>query len=186
MSPLFCVALLLFIAILAVHSYKGLGTWWGYPLAISGLIGIALAMLVGPLSNFLTNTFLGNRTMAGISPVMIETGSDLAAQLIKSLFTQVRNYSVIAAGLGLGIIIISAVIKSPEKIESEKIDETESEEQEIEETDKVEAEPEESDIEETDSGEAEPEETENEESAAGKKEKEPEESDNEETEEGPE
>ncbi len=83
---------------------------------------------------------------------MIETGSDLAVQLIKLLFTQVRNYSVNAAGLGLGIIIISAVIKSPEKIESEKIDETESEEQEIEETDKVEAEPEESDNEETEEG----------------------------------
>ncbi len=203
MSPLFCVTLLLIIALLAVHSYKALGVWWGYPLAISGLIGIVLAMLVGPLSNFLTNIFLGNRTLAGISPVMIETGSSLAVQLIKSLFTQVRIYSIIAAGLGLGIIIISAVVKSPEKIESEKIDETESKEPEIEESDKGEAEPEEieneesdteekekepgeADIEETDKVEAEPEETENEESAAGKKEKEPEESDYEETEEGPE
>jgi hypothetical protein len=165
MSPLFCVTLLLVIALLAVHSYKALGVWWGYPLAISGLIGIALAMLIGPLTNFLTNTFLADKDMAGISPIMIETGSDLSVQVIRLLFTQVRNYSLIIAGVGLMIIIITAVIKPPGKIE---------------------AEPEEPEIEETDNGETEPKETENGESDSGEKEKEPKESDNEEIEEGPE
>ena len=148
MSPLFCVTLLLIIALLAVHSYKALGGWWGYPLAISGLIGFTFAMLVGPLANFLTNTFLADRTIAGISPIMIETGSDLAVQVIRMLFTQVRNYSLIISGMGLGIIIISSVIKSPGKIESENIDEIESEEPEIEETDRAEAETQETENEE--------------------------------------
>jgi len=141
MSPLFCVTLLLIIALLAVYSFKGLGIWWGYPLAISGLIGIALAMLVGPLADFLTNTFLADRTMAGISPIMIETGSGLALQMIKSLFTQVRNFSIITAGLGLATIITASMLKSPSEKEKEVEEETEAEEPIREEPEEDEEEP---------------------------------------------
>ena len=128
MSPLFCVTLLLIIAFLAVDSFKGLNVWWGYPLAISGLIGFGLAMMVGPVAKWLTGTFLADRTMAGFSPVMIETGSGLAVQIIRSLFTQVRNYSLITVGMGLGIIISSSVLKGPGDQDTEEKKETEAEE----------------------------------------------------------
>jgi hypothetical protein len=110
MSPLFCVSLLLVIAILAVHSYKGLGGWWGYPLAITGLIGLALALLISPLASWLSSILLKGRAAAGISPVLIETGSSLAVRILRTLFNQVRNYSLIAIGMGLAVIIIASVL----------------------------------------------------------------------------
>jgi len=170
MSPLICAALLLLVALLAVHSFKSLGVWWGYPLAISGLFGFTLAMLVGPLANWVTNSFIADMTLPGFSPILIEASSDLAVQMIRKLFIQVRNYSLITAGMGLGIIIISSVIKSPGKIKTEIIDETESEEPEIEEIDNIE----------TDTGDIETEEPDSE----GKG-KEPEVSDSEEIKEDP-
>jgi len=160
MSPLFCVAMLLVIAILAVYSFKSLNIWWGYPVAISGLMGIAISLLAGPLANWLTTTFISGRTIAGMSPLIIETGSSLAVQVIRSLFKPVLNYSLAAAGLGLGIIIISAVIKAPGKkaaaAEVEQADpaavETEAEETESEDTesDEIEFEGPESEESETD------------------------------------
>jgi hypothetical protein len=148
MSPLFCVAMLMAIAILAVYSFKSLNVWWGYPVAISGLMGIAISLLAGPLANWLTTTFISGRTMAGMSPLIIETGSSLAVQVIRSFFKPVLYYSLAAAGLGLGIIIISAVIKAPEK----KASEAEAEVEEME-TVAVETEAEVTESEDTESGE---------------------------------
>lgn len=171
MSPLFCVAMLMVIAILAVYSFKSLNVWWGYPVAISGLMGIAISLLAGPLANWLTTTFISGRTMAGMSPLIIETGSSLAVQVIRSLFKPVLYYSLAVAGLGLGIIIISAVIKIPGKKDPDQIDEAnkeadpvESKEIEQESPEEIEKEPEpvEQESEESEPEEREPEETEQE------------------------
>jgi len=171
MSPLFCVAMLMVIAILAVYSFKSLNVWWGYPVAISGLMGIAISLLAGPLANWLTTTFISGRTMAGMSPLIIETGSSLAVQVIRSLFKPVLYYSLAVAGLGLGIIIISAVIKTPGKKDPDQIDEAnkeadpvESKEIEQESPEEIEKEPEpvEQESEESEPEEREPEETEQE------------------------
>lgn len=117
-------------------------------MAISGLMGIAVSLLAGPLANWLTTTFISGRTMAGMSPLIIETGSSLAVQVIRSLFKPVLYYSLAATGVGLGIIIISAVIKAPGK----KAAEAEAEVEEAE-TVAVETEAEETESEEPESGE---------------------------------
>ncbi len=177
MSPLFAVTLLLLIALLAVHSIKALGVWWGYPLAISGLIGFTIAMLVGPLANWATNSFLADRTMAGFSPILVETGGGLAVQVLRLLFIQVRNISLITAGAGFAIIILSAVFQSPGKKESDQVDEVNKKEPDINQADPVdsketeqeapeeiekEPEPEELEPEKSEPEEPEPEETEQE------------------------
>jgi hypothetical protein len=162
LSPLICVAMLMVIAILAVYSFKSLNVWWGYPVAISGLMGIAISLLAGPLANWLTTTFISGRTMAGMSPLLIETGSSLAVQVIRSLFKPVLYYSLTAAGLGLGIIIISEVIKAPEKKASDQVEEANKEEPEINQTDLVESKETEQEVPEEIKKEPEPEETEQE------------------------
>jgi hypothetical protein len=177
MSPLFAVTLLLLIALLAVHSIKALGVWWGYPLAISGLIGFTIAMLVGPLANWATNSFLDDRTMAGFSPILVETGGGLAVQVLRLIFIQVRNISLITAGAGFAVIILSAVFQSPGKKESDQVDEANKEEPDINQADPVdsketeqetpediekEPEPEELEPEKSEPEEPEPEETEQE------------------------
>ena len=137
MSPLFCVGLMLLIGLLAVHSFKGLGGWWGYPITISGLMGLGLALLVSPLAGWASTMVQDNRSLTGISPILVETGSSLAVQVIQTLLRQVRNYSLITFGIGLAIIITTAVISpakksvqdpEPESETSEELDEGKKEE----------------------------------------------------------
>ncbi len=115
MSPLTCLLLLVVIAFFGVFSFKELGRWWGYPLAISGLMGLGISLLVGPAVNFFSDSFLKNRGFTGFSPVLIDTGTDLVVAIIRSLFLQVRNYSLVVIGMGLAVIITAAVLKPPTK-----------------------------------------------------------------------
>lgn len=110
MSPLFSLALMLVIGLLAVHSFKGLGGWWGYPVTIAGLMGLGLSLLVSPLAARASGFLLDNRSLTGISPILVETGGSLANQLIQVLMRQVRNLSLITIGIGLAIIISAAVL----------------------------------------------------------------------------
>jgi len=119
MSPLVCLLLLLVIAFFGIFSFKELGSWWGYPLAISGLMGLGFSLLVGPAVNFFSDSFLKNSEFTGFSPVLIDTGSDLVVGIIRLLFLQVRNYSLVVIGMGLAVIITAAVLKPPARKESQ-------------------------------------------------------------------
>jgi hypothetical protein len=123
------------IAFFGVYSFKALGRWWGYPLALSGLMGLGISMLVGPAADFFTNSYLKKRDFSGFSPEMVETGSDLALEIIHRIFLQARTYSLIVLGMGFAVIITAAIIKSPKK-------KTKSDEEEIPPTD-VETDPQE-------------------------------------------
>lgn len=110
MSPLAALTVLLFIALLAVDSFKALRGWWGSPLLISGLIGITIAFLAPSLARWGTDTFIAGKTAPGISPHVVETGINLAVQMIQSLFVQVRNFALITIGLGLVAIIVPSIV----------------------------------------------------------------------------
>jgi hypothetical protein len=112
-SPLLNLLLLLVIAFLAVHSFKALRIWWGYPIAIAGLLASGLAFLAGPAANFLLDRFGGDLAMTGLHESLVDTGSGLALQILHTLFTQARNYALIVTAIGLSIIIISSVLKDP-------------------------------------------------------------------------
>jgi hypothetical protein len=112
-SPLLLLLLLLIIAFLAVHSFKALRGWWGYPITIAGLMATGLAFLVGPAANFLLDRFMGDTQMMGLHESLVDTASVLALQILQALFTQARNYALIVTGIGLSIIIIASVLKEP-------------------------------------------------------------------------
>jgi hypothetical protein len=110
MSPLFAWATLLVIAFFGASSFKGLGGWWGVPLFVSGLIAFGIAFLATPVANWVVNRFISDQTVMGISPVLMETGTDLVIQMIRSLFTQARNLALITAGLGIVFFVIATVL----------------------------------------------------------------------------
>ena len=109
MSPWFSWAMLLVIAFLAAYSFKALRGWWGFPLLITGLIGFAIALVATPIANWAIDRFLTGRTAMGISPVLMETGIDIAVQMIRTLFARARNLALITAALGLGFVIVQTI-----------------------------------------------------------------------------
>jgi hypothetical protein len=117
MTPLACLLLLIIIAFFGVYSFKALSGWWGYPLAITGSMTLAISLGVGPLVDFFSDRLLSQMDIMGLSPNLIETGSSLAIEVIQSLFSQVRDISLIVIGMGLAVIITSVVLKTPPKAE---------------------------------------------------------------------
>jgi len=115
MTPLACLLLLIFIAFFGVYSFKGLSGWWGYPLAITGSMTLAISLSVGPLVDFYSDRLLSQMDFMGLSPNLITTGSNLAIEVIRSLFSQVRDISLIVIGMGLAVIITAVVLKTPPK-----------------------------------------------------------------------
>ncbi len=111
LSPLLNIMLMLVIAALAVHSFKGLRGWWGYPTAIAGLLATALASLASPAANFIIDRFLADPPMAGLHDELVDAASGVALEMIRLIFTQARNYALIVTGIGLMIIIIPSVFK---------------------------------------------------------------------------
>ena len=123
-SPLLNLFLLFVIAFFAVHSFNALRVWWGYPIAIAGLLGTGLASLVGPAANFIMERFGFDSAMPGLHEGLIDAASGLALRILGSIFTQARNYALIVTGIGLTIIIIASVMKGG-KTKPKKIKEAE-------------------------------------------------------------
>lgn len=110
-SPLLILFLITLVALLAVHSYQGLAGWIGYPLAFSGLLGFGLASLVSPASDFLMGRFISGSSLSGFHDKLIEAASVLVLVFLRLLFTRARNFSLIAFGIGVSIVITAAVLK---------------------------------------------------------------------------
>lgn len=110
-SPLLNLFLLLIIAFLAVYSFKALRGWWGYPIAIAGLLGTVLASLVSPAANFLIGKSGLDSPLPGLHEKLVDTATNLALRFLHVLFAQARNYGLIVTGIGLTIIIIASVLK---------------------------------------------------------------------------
>jgi hypothetical protein len=133
MLPLVCVSLLMIIGILGIYSFKELGRWWGYPLALSGLVPLGISLLAEPAAEFATTRLIPDSIKSTFSPQLIETGSELGIAVIRALFTQVRNYSLVVFGMGLAVII-SASVLGPSAKKSVQDQEIETEPDQEEET----------------------------------------------------
>ena len=110
-SPLLNLLLLLVIASLAVYSFKALRAWWGYPIAIAGLLATALSSLASPVADFLASKFLLDPPMAGLHDVLVDAASGLALEILRVLVTQARNYALIVTGVGVTIIVVASILK---------------------------------------------------------------------------
>ncbi len=114
-SPLLICFLLLGIATLAVHTFRALRVWWGYPIAIAGLLATGLASLAGPAADFLLDRFLGETPLAGLHMDLVDTATSLGLKIIYSLFSQARTYALVVTGIGLTVIIVASVLRRPHK-----------------------------------------------------------------------
>ena len=130
-SPLLILFLMLAIAFLAVHSFKALRGWWGYPIAIAGLLATGLASLVTPAANFMIERFGLDSPMPGLHEELIDVASSLALRMLHQLFTLARNYALIVTGIGLTIIIVASVLKRPRTKVGKSSEEAEEEKEPI-------------------------------------------------------
>jgi len=82
--PLFLLSI---ITVIVVRSTKSWLKWWGYPLLISGGIGLLLSFLTKPIMQALFDARILNESSGGVSVNMLELVYDLF-EAITHAFTQ--------------------------------------------------------------------------------------------------
>jgi hypothetical protein len=87
LSPLVPLFLLSIITVIVVRSTKSWLKWWGYPLLISGGIGLLLSFLTKPIMQALFDARILNESSGGVSVNMLELVYDLF-EAITHAFTQ--------------------------------------------------------------------------------------------------
>jgi len=105
--PLF---LLFVLTVLIVHSFTDLLKWWGYPLFITGTVTVFFGFIGSPLLGVVIRGVLQRQGGSLIPPVLIpvlgETVSVVAGQLLMPVIIQ----GAILGTLGVGLIIGSIVM----------------------------------------------------------------------------
>lgn len=116
LSPLVPLFLLSIITMVAVRSTKSWLQWWGYPLLISGGIGLLLSFLTKPLMQAFFDTRILNESSGGVSANMLELVYDLFAAITDAFTQQSALLAFYSALLGLimlvGVFFLGQRLKS--------------------------------------------------------------------------
>jgi hypothetical protein len=106
LSPVLCVALLLFVTLLVVRSWKGFLRWWGYPLLSAGVAVLLTAIVLWVGLDVLVS--LGRENLpASVSIDLYDTAAGLLVFIT-------HRYSLVtgAEGIILGLIGMGLVVGS--------------------------------------------------------------------------
>lgn len=103
------IALLGLIMVLSIRSLRSLGSWWGIPMTLGGIMtSIAALLISGRWQEFLARN----------SPFLRESGEVIAQvakfalnELIDSIVGRTFFFGLVITALGAGIFIISRIIK---------------------------------------------------------------------------
>jgi len=114
-SPYFTFLFFLAIAVFAIRNFRDLFVWWGWPLlitgAISGLIGLVAAPLVGLLLQFLIET----QGTFFLPPVLASSIGQTASAVASQMLTPVTIQGFVIAFIGLLMVIVGAFLTRGER-----------------------------------------------------------------------
>jgi hypothetical protein len=105
-SPLLPLGLLFLITVFAVRSLKGWLGWWGIPLFISGLLGIALSIAVNPIFLWAFRSYIAPRFPPALPVSLVDTSRNLMTDVLAGVATPIIFQSI--ALLLIGMIMILA------------------------------------------------------------------------------
>jgi hypothetical protein len=110
-SPLLAMCpalLLLFAAVFGARSLPSLLKWWGWPLLLTGIIGLGLALGYYPLRRMTANLVVGNASAA-----FTQESMQLILDVFHSVTERFTAYSLITSGAlvvtGAGLLITTLV-----------------------------------------------------------------------------
>jgi len=115
LSPLAPIALLLGITILAVRTFKGWLTWWGWPLSLAGLFGIPLGLTGAPVLRWILERWLSKRITLIIPPEIDTTIRAVADATLREILKPVVWESLALFIVGLIMILSSIYLTIREK-----------------------------------------------------------------------
>jgi len=108
---LFLPALFLFgIVIFAVHTFRDLLIWWGWPLMIAGGISVLLALFGSPLIGWILQLVIQRQGAIFIPPVLAASLGETASAVARQMLQPVMIEGFIVGFVGLGMVVIATFL----------------------------------------------------------------------------
>ena len=121
LSPLAPLFFLLAVSVLVIRSLRSWLRWWGIPMLIAGVAGIILAMASMPLFRLAFMAFVAEEIQLQMPQNAMIALRDVIGAFVHALSEPIALQSLIIAGLGLVLLLISFFIKSEIDRETEDL-----------------------------------------------------------------
>lgn len=113
LSPILPLGLLFLISVFAVRSLKGWMYWWGIPLFLSGLFGLALAAAVHPIFLWAFRAYLEPNFSRAIPASFVETSRDLMNAVLAGVAAPIAFQSIALLLIGIVMVLSTRFKKKP-------------------------------------------------------------------------
>lgn len=117
---LFLPALFLFgIVLFAVHRFKDLLLWWGWPLMITGGISVLISLFGSPLIGWFLQLIILRQGTTFIPPVLAASLGETASAVAREILSPVLIEGFILGFVGLGMVMAATFLirSTPEIVE---------------------------------------------------------------------
>lgn len=108
LSPLLPLGLLLLAAVFGARSWKGLLNWWGVPLLISGLAGLAVAAAILPAFQWALAVY--SDRLSDVPTSMATIGVEVIRALASGIALRIGVESLLLALIGLAMLVLAGRI----------------------------------------------------------------------------
>lgn len=108
LSPLLSLVFLLAITFLAVRGLGDWLKWWGIPFLVAGLIGAIFSVAGSSVVSAVLVQLIKSRAPASMPLILLETGENLLAAIVRQFLKPVVIESIMLAVVGLAMILAAA------------------------------------------------------------------------------
>jgi hypothetical protein len=109
-TPILPALFLFGIVVFAVRSLKEWLVWWGWPLMMTGLISVLIALVGSPLVGGILQLLIRTQVSILIPPVLGASIAETASAVAREILSPVVIEGIILAIVGLGFVIVSLFI----------------------------------------------------------------------------
>lgn len=110
-SPLIPLGFLFFITLIAVRDARSWLRWWGIPILLGGLLGFAIASVVGPLADWAFTNYAAPRLPPILPESMREFARGLVSSVLAGLSKPIAIQSAILGVIGIAMLVTPRLIR---------------------------------------------------------------------------
>jgi hypothetical protein len=110
LTPILPALFLFGIVVFAVRSLRDWLIWWGWPLMMTGLISVLIALVGSPLVGSILQLLIRTQISILIPPVLSASIAETASAVASEILSPVVIEGIILAVVGLGSVILAVFI----------------------------------------------------------------------------
>lgn len=106
-SPFFAILLLLAVALFAVRGIRDFLVWWGWPLLIAGVASVLVGLIGSPLVGWFLQFLIQTQGAAFMPPLLAPIIGETASAVARQMLIPVTVQGLIITVIGFGMVLVS-------------------------------------------------------------------------------